>query len=110
MMTATTYSTRASRLLPSHPLPARRRARGIVADGPGPPAPQAHARPALLAAARHGAGRDDDAQRRPQALGAVRRLGGRGGTRRLPRGLAGDGALALARRRELHGPAGPAAL
>src|SRR4029079_2180549 len=100
MMIAATYSTRASRLLPSHPLLARRRAGGIVADGLEPPAPRADARPALVAPARHGPGGDDDAQRRPQALGAVRRLGEPGGTRRLSRGLAGDGPLALARRGE----------
>ena len=41
-------------------------------------------RPALLAAARHRPRPDDDAERRPAPLGAVRGLGGRGRARRLP--------------------------
>ena len=58
---------------------------------------RAHAGPALLAAARHGARADDDAERRPAPLGAVRGVGGRGRARRLPRRLGGRGALARAR-------------
>ena len=73
------------------------------------PAAAPHAGPALLAAAGHGPRADDDAERRPAALGALRGVGGRGGARRVPRRLGDRGALALARAGDVVGEARAAA-
>ena len=99
-----------ARLLSPHPLPARQRAGGIVADGSGPSRAAAHPRPALLAAARHRPRRDDDARRRPAPLGAVRRLGRRGRARRVPAHQPDRAALGRARARALGRAPGDAAL
>src|SRR5215210_5031593 len=109
MMIATAYSIRASaRLLPPDPLPARDRARGIVADGPRPPGAAAGARAAVLAPAGHGPRRDDDAQRRPPPVGDVRRLGRRGGPRRVPDHIGGGPPVARAGRGDVLRGARPA--
>src|SRR5215210_1389252 len=97
MMAAVTYSMGACRLVPSDPLRPRSRARGILADGPGPPQAAPHARPALLEAPGHRTRADDDALGGHAAVGDVRRLGRRGRPRRVPRLLGRRGPLAHTR-------------
>ena len=71
---ARTYSNRA-RLLPPRPLPAATAPEGLSRMGLDRPALRATDGLRLLAAARHRPRPDDDAERRPAALGAVRASG-----------------------------------
>ncbi|CAA9535179.1 MAG: Spheroidene monooxygenase, partial [uncultured Solirubrobacteraceae bacterium] len=77
--------------------------------GARPARPVARARPALLPPPGDGSRADDDAERRPAPLGALRGVGGRGRARRLPGGVRGAGALARARCGDLQRPARAAA-